>query len=312
MLDSDHEPTALDLDGSNVAGPLMPSVMNGTRNGVPTGRYSGSTTAVSDGSSSGAISNNTLTSNANTSYNPFVLPNNELEFDFLPTSTWMELGTSNWNDATSRPDSCQSVTPVSTPTPRPPSAPVYSPAPPPMQSPFAAQPSPSAPNPPTPANNPFGNSFPFSPLPESGFPVDEPLKDSKENVMEEASAMADSGRLRNLLTKPPASSTDSSNDEVRNKHRILKDLLNQEDDEDKRIENRASPRGLVGGRSNNVPGQSSGSGSSAGQTTASGSSDQPKHANNMLLRVINIYLQTAPELKSAFYVGYSHFAPYSR
>lgn len=216
----------------------MTSVMNGARNGV-TSRF---TTSPANDTPS-----NTLPLNTPTSFNSF--PNDFNDFnDLFPTSTWGDIETSTWVE-TSRPDSCQSVTPVSTPTPRPPSVPAYSPAAPNLTSPFTAQPSPTAvPNPSTPAN-PFGNpSFsPFSPLAESNYSIEEPKPDTKEHVLE------DSVRLRNLLLKPVTS--DSSND-TENKHQqnqILKNLLNQEDDEEKNAENRGtSPRGNAGRSSNSI------------------------------------------------------------
>lgn len=259
------EPTALDLDGGNVGGPLMTSVMNGARNGVATSRFTPQT---------GDSTANALTLNSSSSFNSFSLGGNDLDFgDLFPTSTWGELEPTSWTDPV-KPDSCQSITPVSTPTPRPPSAPVYSPAAPTLPSPFTAQPSPTAvPNPPTPAN-PFASTFPFSPLAEPNFPVDEPKQESKEHVLEE------SGRLRNLLLKPPVSTSGDStadSDERSKQNQILKNLLNQEDDEEKNSENRGtSPRGGL---------------ASASRSSVSRSADQPKQqANNMLLKVCSLYV----------------------
>lgn len=64
------------------------------------------------------------------------------------------------------------------------------------------------------------------------------------NVMEEANIMAESTRLRNLLTKPP-NNADSGNEVDRSKDRILKELLNQQDEDSTKIDNRSSPRGLM-------------------------------------------------------------------
>lgn len=264
------EPT-LDLDSGNVGGPLMTSVMNGARNGVPTSRFTPQT---------GDSAANALTLTTSASFNSFSLGSNDLDFgDLFPTSTWGELEPTSWADPV-KPDSCQSITPVSTPTPRPPSAPVYSPAAPTMPSPFTA-PSPTAvPNPPTPAN-PYCSTFPFSPLAEPNFPVDETKPDTKEHVLEE------SGRLRNLLLKPPVStsgdSTTTDTDERSKQNQILKNLLNQEDDEEKNSENRGtSPRGGV---------------ASAGRSGVSRPGDQPKtQANNMLLKVCISTVSLTPVL----------------
>lgn len=235
--------------------------MNGARNGVAN-RFTTSTSTAGESSVSTALSLNT-----NTTFNTYTLSNTDLDFgDLFPHSTWGDLETNQW-DAT-RPDSCQSITPVSTPT-RPPSAPVYSPAPPTLPSPFTAQQSPSAaPNPPTPAN-PFSNSvptFPFSPLQESSYPVEE-KPDTKDNVMQE------SGRLRNLLLKPPASASDSTSDAESSKNQILKNLLDQEDEEEKNVDRGTSPRSLMG---------------SSNRSNVLRPADQPKQqSNNMLLKLLN-------------------------
>lgn len=234
---SENEPAGLpDPGGGNsvaVGGPLMTSVVNGTRTKGPA-------------TSSSSSNNNLLNTNTTTSsFSSTLNFENEFNFDIFPTSTW-ELESTSWGDA--RPDSRQSVTPVSTPTPRPPSAPAYSPvatnvAQSPLAS-FVTQPSPTVPNPGTPYG---GGTFSFSPMAENSFPIEE-QKDTKANVMEEASSMmADSGKLRNLLTKPQNSSEGSSDAENRNKNRILKGLLNQQDEDDNRNEsqNRSSPRSMA-------------------------------------------------------------------
>jgi nuclear receptor coactivator 2 len=240
----------------------MTSVVNGTRNG---------TAPVSSGSDSSTASSNALMNAGNASSFTTYTIDNEFPFDIFPTSTF-ELEPSAWTEP--RPDSRQSATPVSTPTPRPPSNPAYSPATTVAQSPlapFVTQPSPSTPA----APNPYTSTFPFSPLPEQNYNVEEP-KDTKANVLDEASnMMADSGRLRNLLTKPPNVADSSANDaDGRNKHRILKGLLNQQDEDDNRNDNRASPRG---GLINRGP--------------VAGPSELPKTStaggNNMLLQVRN-------------------------
>lgn len=230
----------------------MPSVVNGTRTKGP---------ATSS-------NNNLLNTNTTTSFSTLNFEN-EFNFDIFPTSTW-ELESTSWGDA--RPDSRQSVTPVSTPTPRPPSAPAYSPvATNVAQSPLAAfvtQPSPTVPNPATPYG---GGTFSFSPMAENSYPMEEQKPESKGNVMEEASSMmADSGRLRNLLTKPQNSNESASDAESRNKNRILKGLLNQQDEDESRNENRSSPRSVA--RSMSGPSEMGVKTSSAG-------------GNNMLLQV---------------------------
>lgn len=92
--------------------------------------------------------------------------------------------------------------------------------------------------------------------------------------------MSDSTKLRNLLTKPPNTPVvDSANDnDNRNKNRILKGLLNQQDDDDCRNDNRASPRGM-GGRGG-MPGPSGNS-----EMTKSSNSVTPGRNNAMLLEV---------------------------
>lgn len=79
--------------------------------------------------------------------------------------------------------------------------------------------------------------------------------------MEEASTMMDSTRLRNLLTKPPTNAMDSSSSsdpDTKNKHRILKELLNQQDQDDAKVDNRSSPRGIGPHRDNAKASSSSG------------------------------------------------------
>lgn len=250
---------------SSVGGPLMTSVVNGTRNG---------TAPVSSGSDSSTASSNALMNTGNTSSFTTYTIDNDFSFDIFPTSTF-DLEPSNWTTEP-RPDSRQSATPVSTPTPRPPSNPAYSPATTVAQSPlapFVTQPSPSTPAAPV----SYTNTFPFSPLSEQNYNVEEP-KDTKANVLEEASSMmADSARLRNLLTKPPTVADSSANDaDGRNKNRILKGLLNQQDEDDNRSDNRTSPRGLI----NRGP--------------VAGPSELPKTSttggNNMLLQVNYVFI----------------------
>ncbi|CAH1183759.1 unnamed protein product [Phaedon cochleariae] len=220
---------------TGVGGPLMTSVVNGTRNGPP----------VND--SAAAILH------PNPTFATFAL-DNEFNFDIFPSSTW-ELESASWQEA--RPASRHSVTP----TPRPPSNPSYGNAPTAGQSsPFAAQPSPAVPNPPTPAYN----NFPFSPMNDQGYAMEE-QKDTKANVLEE------SNRLRILLTKPQ--NNNNENDD-KNKDRILKELLNQQDEDGGRNDSRGSPRG--------VPGRPLAGPSEPPKASASSSGN-----NNMLRQLLN-------------------------
>ncbi|XP_044752396.1 nuclear receptor coactivator 2 isoform X4 [Coccinella septempunctata] len=221
---------------SSLGGPLMTSAVNGSRNTAPVGVGSDNSTTSST---------NTLLNTTSATYTTFNI-DNDFNFDMFPSSTW-ELDSTSWQEP--RPESRQSNTPVSTPTPRPPSNPAFSPVTSLAQSPmasFVAQPSPTIPNPPTPANS-YNNNFSFSPITEQNYAMEE-QKDSKVNVLEEAtSMMSNSTKLRSLLSKPPNTPVvDSANDnDSRNKNRILKGLLNQQDDDDCRNDNRTSPRGLV-------------------------------------------------------------------
>ncbi|KAJ8978181.1 hypothetical protein NQ317_009669 [Molorchus minor] len=97
--------TTSSSSGSGVGGPLMTSVVNGTRNGPPV-------TPTSDISTTS--SNTLLNTNTTTSFATTFNLDNDFNFDIFPSSTW-ELETAL--------DSRQSVTPVSTPTPRPPATP---------------------------------------------------------------------------------------------------------------------------------------------------------------------------------------------
>lgn len=241
-------------NNSNVGGPLLTGVVNGTRNGA-------SINTVNENSTTSSNNSSLLNTNT-TSFSSNFQMENDFGFDnIFPTSTW-DLESTGWNET--RPDSRQSVTPVSTPTPRPPSNPSYSPATTVAQSPlahFVTQPSPTVPNPSTPAD-PYNSTFAFGSLTDQNYQMEE-QKDTKANVLEDTS-MVDSARLRNLLTK--------GND---NKDKILKDLLSQSD-EDSRIDNRSSPRGLM---------RPSMPGPSEPPKTSSSSSG----GNNMLLEVNIIF-----------------------
>lgn len=244
----------------SVGGPLM--------SGPVAARGSVSSTGFSD----------TITLNASSSYASFTLNPVELslpEFDFFPSSTWDMMGgpdTGNphtpWGE---RPDSRQSLTPVSTPTPRPPSVPGYSPACPSPLNPYsvATQPSPAA-------ATPFANNFPFSPIQEqsanSSFLEDQ--KDSKDGVPDGDSGSGpsqDSGRLRNLLTKRTSTSEESEyseDTESRNKNRILKGLLNQDEEEET---SRPASRSV------------------SGRLPSSDFNKTPTNNNNMLLKVRHFF-----------------------
>ncbi|CAG2053682.1 unnamed protein product, partial [Timema podura] len=216
---------------------------------------------TSSGFAPATSSDNTITLNASSSYATFTLTGGELslnEYDYFPSSsTWDILS----NDGSyHRPDSRQS----------PHSVPSYSPAGP-GPSPYqpATQPSPARAN--TPANT-FSNSFPFSPLQEQGLMLEE-VKDSKEGIVTEVNGSGESlvpgesGRLRNLLTKRCSTSTDDGEDQ----HRILKGLLNQEDEDDT-IEESGVLRGSPASHRGRL-------GSTEANKTSTG--------NNMLLKLLN-------------------------
>lgn len=226
------------LSNNTIGGPLMTSVVNGTRNGP----------LVNTNNDSHPISlNNSLNSTNSQIFSapPFLI-DNDIGVDI--SSTWGDI---SWLE--NHQDSRQSVTPGSTPTPRPPSAPTYSPGGPgqsPITTPFVPQPSPTVPNPSTPFTI---SQFNFSPDPT--FPIEE-QKDTKANILDETSnMMADSGRLRNLLTKPP-NSVESADSDNKNKHKILKGLLNQPDDDENMNETRNSPRTSNLNHRNSIPGPS--------------------------------------------------------
>nr|CAD7201175.1 unnamed protein product [Timema douglasi] len=216
---------------------------------------------TSSGFAPATSSDNTITLNASSSYATFTLTGGELslnEYDYFPSSsTWDILS----NDGSyHRPDSRQS----------PHSVPSYSPAGP-GPSPYqpATQPSPARAN--TPANT-FSNSFPFSPLQEQGLMLEE-VKDSKEGIVTEVNGSGESlvpgesGRLRNLLTKRCSTSTDDGEDQ----HRILKGLLNQEDEDDT-VEESGVLRGSPASHRGRL-------GSTEANKTSTG--------NNMLLKLLN-------------------------
>ena len=261
----------------SVGGPLMSGSIN-ARGGVTSSGF-----------------NDTITLNASSSYASFTLNPGELslpEFDFFPSSTWDMMGGPDggnphtpWGE---RPDSRQSLTPVSTPTPRPPSVPGYSSA---CQSPLnpysvATQPSPAA-------ATTFSNNFTFSPLQEQSANSNflEEQKDSKEGIVDGESSSGpsqDSGRLRNLLTKRASTSEESEYSEEaepRNKNRILKGLLNQDEEEEA---TRPASRSL------------------SGRLPSSDMNKAPTNNNNMLLKVScrlgkKKFIFVSPKLKFFFF-----------
>jgi len=294
-------------NSNSLGGPLMGGPVNGQTNSSTGSRVSSSGFGQL-GSNSSSETSNTITLNSSSSYTTYAL-NNDLtlnDFDFFPSSTW-DLGTSeNSLDRTGapqtpsgwgeRPDSRQSVTPV--PTPRPPSVPSYSPVGAMCSSPLnpysaAAQPSPAGTNRATTPGNPFGNSFPFSPLQEQGpssFSLDE-SKDSKDGIVDVGNGAnvgegSSNTRLRNLLTnKRPSTGGEEGNEpmdhtglgdgsDAQNENRILKGLLNQDDKDEARGDDSTTIRSSPGSRH-------------VGARSTS-SSDAPKvssNSNNMLLKV---------------------------
>ncbi|GLH12635.1 Protein single-minded [Gryllus bimaculatus] len=323
-------------NGSNnsLGGPLVSGSVNGQTSATSSssGRSSvGGVSSSSFGPSAVNDISNTIALNSSSTYPTFGLSSSDLslnDFDLFPSSTFdladsggensldqmtgqTGTGSSGWE----RPSSRQSLTPVSTPTPRPPSgAGPYSPA----QAggvcasplnPYssAMQPSPaSSAQASTPASR---YAYSFSPLqeqgPNSAYGLDD-NKDSKEGAGElgnsasggvngsvegGSSTTGESERLRMLLltTKRPSVSGDDScisdsmdpsvdNSEARNKHRILKNLLNpDEEDDSRRVEDsstlQASPSSRTSQLSNRLS-QDSHNKVSTGN-------------NNMLLRLLN-------------------------
>lgn len=300
-------------NSNSLGGPLMGGPVNGqTSSGTnsSTGNRVSSSGFGHLGSNSSSDTSNSITLNTSSSYTAYTL-NSDLtlnDFDFFPSSTW-DLGTSeNSLDRTGapqtpsgwgeRPDSRQSVTPV--PTPRPPSVPSYSPVGAMCSSPLnpysaATQPSPAGTNRATTPANPFGNSFPFSPLqeqgPSSGFSLDE-SKDSKDGIVDVGNGAnvgegSSNTRLRNLLTnKRPSIGGEEGSEPMdhtglgdgsdpQNENRILKGLLNQDDKDEARGDDSTAMRSSPGSRH-------------VGARSTS-SSDTPKvtsNSNNMLLKVL--------------------------
>ncbi|XP_066143989.1 nuclear receptor coactivator 1-like isoform X2 [Euwallacea fornicatus] len=227
--------------GGGIGGPLMTSIVNGTGNasrngpltidGAPPSSSASTATMIQSSSSGGPFTQEFLD-------NDFPPNDIQLHLDF-PTTTW-DLEPPTWSDA-GRPSSRQSITPVSTPTPRPPSNPSYSNAPTVVQSPmphYSAQQSPAA-------NQAQQNQTTNPSFMTFGMMDDFPdqsafsIEDQKDNVkgLEEPVTHPEPQRLRSLLTNPPTSTANSSSGNSTTPHqddnrdRILKELLNQQDDD---------------------------------------------------------------------------------
>ncbi|VEN49414.1 unnamed protein product, partial [Callosobruchus maculatus] len=230
--------------GGGVGGPLMTSVVNGTAG--PAAQPPPRTTSNGPPPDSSALLQFTL----DTEFN--------LDFNFPTSSSWdldggWQTETATAPASVSRPNS-RTNTPT-TPTRQQGGGDPYGSGQSQVQSsPFGGhqpQQSPVTANPATPASassNHYSGSggFSFSPLTEQPYQPVEEQKDSKAGVLEEAAVMAaaaaassssstssESTRLRNLLLKPS---------EDKNRDRILKELLKEEDDGMKN----AGPRGLLG------------------------------------------------------------------
>lgn len=88
------------------------------------------------------------------------------------------------------------------------------------------------------APSPFSSTYEFSSRQDES-------KDSKEGLVDSGSGGSESGRLRNLLTKPPSGSGDDgesgTDEEARSKDHILKQLLNQGDEDERTRMSPAAP-----------------------------------------------------------------------
>ncbi|XP_051158811.1 nuclear receptor coactivator 2 isoform X9 [Leptopilina boulardi] len=255
-------------NNNNVGGPLMSVAhLNGQVSGV-SGRGLTSSQATTSNNSVTFSTNDNC--NSLTSQNPFnqFSGNMDLEFELFPSSTWDLDSSSGWVE---RPESRQSGPPNSRP-PSQPAATAASPSPQggtqfTSNSAVASHCSPLRAYSPTSAHT-FSNSFPFSPLQESPTPmnaganggggataavaastickrIDQDVKGcpstsgtsapNTPSVETQNSVVStESVRLRNLLTKGASASEDSQDNDADkpNKHRILKTLLNQQDDDE--------------------------------------------------------------------------------
>lgn len=224
---------------SGMGGPLMSSVINGGINHV-TQQSAGRSNSVVTSYSSPPTND---TTNAYLS-EPF--------FSFPDSLDGMESVGAVWD---SRPDSRTSVTSVS--TPRPPSVPAFSPAasicPSPLTSYHAGQPSPSNNNNNNNNlnnNNSFGgySSFAYYDEKDTKDQIQQQLQQQPQQMQPQAAQLQlqqqqqqqqsneSSERLRILLTKRPHSNTSSSgvdaDHEPRSANKILKGLLNADEDKD--------------------------------------------------------------------------------
>ncbi|KXJ83531.1 hypothetical protein RP20_CCG005836 [Aedes albopictus] len=257
---------------SNMGGPLMSSILNGSGNsagvGGPSGLQGALGSVVSPRSSNLSSSLICHQSSDGSGFFP-----SEFEFEF-PHSTYdMESVGVAWD---SRPDSRTSVTPVS--TPRPPSVTAYSPAAAPMcPSPLTPYHASSAGGQPSPSNNntnqQVNNNNNNNSMTNNnaglfgGFQcqfddkekVQEQIQQQQQQLQQQQQqhqqqqqqhqqqmASHDSERLRNLLTtKRPHSNASSSSGmdmdhDHRNPNRILKLLNDKSDDDDAETRNRPS------------------------------------------------------------------------
>lgn len=273
---------------SSMGGPLMTSAINGNMSSLvqPSSRTNNVVTSFS---SSPANDSSSIFS-----AEPFDFQFHSDSFDI----NGMESVGVGWD---SRPDSRTSVTPVS--TPRPPSVPAFSPAASICPSPLtsyhsnAGQPSPSSNNNNNNninnnnINNNNNNNNSSSGYGGYAFPnFDE--KDSKDQVHQQSQQLLqqqqqqqanhDSERLRNLLTKRPHSNTSSaqpdSEHEQRSANKILKGLLNAEEDKDPTVYNKFSPAAVPSRMAPQPKGRQA-----AGDMKSAGGSGN----NLMLLQLLN-------------------------
>ncbi|KAL1513434.1 hypothetical protein ABEB36_002845 [Hypothenemus hampei] len=222
--------------GGGIGGPLMTSIVNGTGALSRNGPLSISDAPASSSASSG--SGMIQTSSSAGPFTPEFLDNDFPSLDFPTTTSGLWDLEPAWSD-TARPNSRQSLTPVSTPTSRPPSNPSYSNAPTIAQSPmphYSTQASPANQTQQSQSNNfmSFGMMDEFQ---EQSVYNNEDQKETKP--LEETVNHVEPQRLRSLLTNPLTSNAGSSNsnsqpqqqqqDDTRD--RILKELLNQPDDD---------------------------------------------------------------------------------
>ncbi|XP_062546397.1 nuclear receptor coactivator 2 isoform X4 [Armigeres subalbatus] len=306
---------------SNMGGPLMSSMLNGSGSGTGSGGPSGLQGALGSVVSprSSNLSSALLCQQSSDGSGFFP---SEFEFEFPHSTYEMESVGVTWD---SRPDSRTSVTPVS--TPRPPSVTAYSPAAAPMcPSPLTPYHASSAGGQPSPSNNNQqvnnnnnNNNNSMANNNASLFGGFQCQFDDKDKVQEQIQqqqqqqqlqqqqqqqqhqqqmASHDSERLRNLLTtKRPHSNASSSSGldmdhDHRNPNRILKGLLNSEEDKDsngnKLSTTTLSQRLPQSVRALQSQGGAVGGGDvSAGLGSARPGPDNKSGSNNMLLQLLN-------------------------